>query len=142
MNLTSKSDFYIIQNDRDFKSNQYGYGPYIEFIDKKIRIKINIKYYDEKNNNLIIHVPDFNDTIVLKYEPNIQAFKENLNKEWIEWDKKHGESMGDDRGDYQPWCYLSLKAIAIDAGLINTTQDNDIYVVYDNNGSERFIKSY
>lgn len=140
MNLTSKSDFYIIQIDRDFKS--YENGSYIEFFDKKIRLKIKIKYYDEENNILIVYVPEFNDTLTLKYEPNIQAFKENLNKEWIEWDKIHGESMGDDRCDYQPWCYLNLKSVAIDAGLINTTQNIDIYVVYDNDGSERFIKSH
>lgn len=140
--MNNTSNYYIINIDRDFKSNQYGDGPYIEFIDKKIRIKINIKYYDEKNNNLIVHVPEFNETMVLKDEPNIQAFKENLNKEWIEWDKKYGESMDEDRSDYQPWCYLSLKALAIDANIIKSPHDNDIYVLFDNDGSERLIKSW
>lgn len=141
MKYLNKSNFYIIQIIRNFKTNKFENGIFIEYINSNIRLKINIKYYDENKNILIAHAPEINETIILNEEPNILAFKESLNKEWIKWNKINRQYLDNERYDYQPWCYLNLKSLAIDADIINSSKNIDIYVTYDINGNEQLIKS-
>jgi len=101
--------WYSIQVDRDFNNGLYGDG---------------IRLYYETNPNYVIitgvsyesgilKVKDDNNTIYeLKDEPDNESFETTLFADWKHWDTNYGSYDSENRSDYEPWSYNSIKSIS------------------------------
>ena len=120
--------WFATQVDRCFETGMYGNG-YRLYTSHDSYVTIEGVSYDEENN--ILKVKDkTNKVYVLSNEPDNETFQCTLLKTWKKWDSTCGMFYGEDRCDYKPWAFTSLKALAITLKLHTTNEDDDfeIYV--------------
>lgn len=115
--------WYCIQVDRDFNNGCYGDG---------IRL-----YYETNPNYVIITGVSYQDGILkviddantiyeLKDEPDNESFETTLFADWKSWDTKYGSYDQENRSDYEPWSYNSIKSLACGLGL----HEEDVTIYY------------
>ena len=116
--------WFAAQIDRNFDTGLYGDGSELfiqESIDSNnIIIKrgvIKSADYNVEKNTMVVHIkyPDDSNLheIKLENEPDNNLFESTLYSDWKLWDEKYGE-YDDDRSDYEPWAYDSIKSLAIE----------------------------
>ena len=116
--------WFAAQIDRNFDTGLYGDGSELfiqESIDSNnIIIKrgvIKSADYNVEKNTMVVHIkyPDDSNLheIKLENEPDNNLFESTLYSDWKLWDEKYGE-YNDDRIDYEPWAYDSIKSLAIE----------------------------
>jgi len=57
----------------------------------------------------------------LSTEPDLKLFDTTIKSKWKTWDTNYG-SYYDDRKDYQPWAYNSLRSLAFEFKLVDTCE--------------------
>jgi hypothetical protein len=68
--------------------------------------------YDEITNTLVISSDNGN--IKLTDDPDLEWFDDTVKTAWKKWDDLRGEAMEEDRCDYRPWAYASIKSLALE----------------------------
>lgn len=129
MNL--KDMWFATQVDRDFQTNNYGDGTrlYMDAFDGEYKLVTGYLF-----DGTILKVKDkYGDIIELKSEPENIKFENTLYKDWKEWDTKYG-SFYEDRTDYEPWAYDSLKSLAIELGVYESKDDSHVQMFYKKTG--------
>ena len=116
--------WFAVGIDRNFSTGEYGDKKeiYIEvendnpnFI-KLEHGKINSAKYTEDNElEVEIKFSDGEDIkkLTLNEEPDHTLFEITLYKDWKKWDETYG-IYDEDRSDYEPWCFNSIKSLAIE----------------------------
>ena len=119
------TNWFATQVDRCFHTNRYGDGIRL-YTSDNLFVTIEGISYDEASNMLTVKAIDFDNIFIVKNEPDNELFKTTLLEEWKSWDIEHGASMGEDRIDYKPYAYSSLKALATDLKLYQPRDDENI----------------
>ena len=128
--------YFIIQVDRCFKTGLYGEGNEIHIEEpSKAKNYINTKYgiiksakYTESGSLVVqIKYPDSDilENITLDCEPDQELFENTLYKDWQLWDKNYG-IYDENRSDYEPWSFNSLKSLAIELNCLEAKDDEKI----------------
>ena len=118
--------WFATQVDRCFETGMYGSGYRLYVSPDSYIIIEGVSYDGEKN---ILEVKDRkNNVYVLSNEPDNESFKKTLFQKWETWDRRCGFCYGEDRCDYKPWAFSSLKALAIELKLCELDNDVKIYI--------------
>ena len=119
----SKKGWFAVQVDRDFETI-YGDGnPRLYIKNMRSYVIINRASYD-KDKNILKVWDEKNKEFVLDTEPDQEWFKSSVYAHWKTFDEMFGKMLMDDRSDYEPWSYNSIKSLAIE--LKQHTEDNII----------------
>ena len=120
--------WFAIQIDRDFETYSYGEGPILYITTYKndtiqsYKIFRNVKghSFSYSESGTFVSVLNCDGTvIILDKEPDNKRFENTLYKQWMEWDTKTVHITAEDRSDYEPWAFNSLKSFAYELGLFN-----------------------
>ena len=106
--------WFAVEIDRDYKTHSYGNGVRL-YLDSSTNYTIvqGISY----ENNILTLKDATGKIIVLNKEPNNLLFENSVHNDWVKWDKKYGECYEQNRNDYEPWAFNSLKALAFEFNL-------------------------
>ena len=101
--------------DRDFKTKMYGEGqPRLYTTPTSYILIYGVSYTD----GILIVKDRSGNLIELNTEPNKNMFETSLYNDWKQFDKSIGQ-FDEDRTDYEPWAYNSIKALACELKLCN-----------------------
>ena len=110
---SASNSWFALEIDRDFYFNTYGEGKPRLYFNPDRYVVINSAVYDPDDN--ILTVTDANgENHILTNEPDHQLFKSTIYNDWLHFDKMtfgKGSDM-EDRCDYEPWMFNSLKSLA------------------------------
>tara|TARA_Y100000591_G_C21619044_1_gene586850 strand:+ start:61 stop:450 length:390 start_codon:yes stop_codon:yes gene_type:complete len=123
------SKWFATQVDRDFNSFYdhdtmlYGNGVRLYYESNPNYVIINGVSFE----NGILTVKDKDDNIyTLKEEPNNVDFEDTIYANWKKWDETYGK-YDDDRCDYEPWAYDSIKSLACELNLLESDEKVKMY---------------
>ena len=114
MSVTNMN-WFVTQVDRDFKTRYYGEAQPRLYTTQTDYILITGVLYKD---GILVVKDNKGNLIELNDEPNNTLFENSLYKEWKEFDNRFGK-FDDDRTDYEPWAYNSIKALACELKLCN-----------------------
>ena len=107
------NSWFALEVDRDFYNNSYGEGKPRLYFNPERYVVIKSAVYNRTDN--ILTVTDATgETHILSNEPDHQLFKDSIFKDWQIFDERtfyKGSDM-EDRCDYEPWMFNSLKSLA------------------------------
>ena len=110
--------------DRDFLDGSYGEGTrlYCNKFEEEYKLITGFSY-----DGSILKVKDTEGTIIeLTNEPDNIKFDNTIKWDWKDWDTNHGANFVEDRCDYEPWAYNSLKALAVELGIHQINQEEEV----------------
>lgn len=131
--------WFAVEIDRNFSTGEYGDKKeiYIEVKNDNpnyIKLKhgkINSGKYTE-DNKLEVDIKFSNDEdikkLTLNDEPDHELFENTLYKDWKLWDNMYG-IYDENRSDYEPWSFNSLKSLAIEMNCFEA-KDNEKIQLY------------
>ena len=119
----SKKDWFAVQVDRDFETIYGDCNPRLYIKNMRSYVIINRASYD-KDKNVLKVWDEKNKEFVLDTEPDQEWFESSVYAHWKSFDEQFGKMLMDDRSDYEPWSYNSIKSLAIE--LKQHTEDNII----------------
>lgn len=131
MNLKDNM-WFATQVDRDFHTNYYGNGTrlYMDAFEWEYKLVTGYSF-----DGTILKVKDNDGNIIeLNCEPENIKFENTLYKEWKDWDNEHGSFYDEDRPDYEPWAYDSLKSLAIELGVYESNDGSHVQMFYKKTG--------
>jgi len=109
--------WYATHVDRDYENGLYGVGHPRLYYKGQFNYKLikGVSYDKEKK---ILIVEDKKGTqYKLDKEPDNEWFDKTIYSYWKEFDEKYGAFYMDDRSDYEPWAYDSIKSLAMQLNL-------------------------
>lgn len=106
-------NWFATQVDRDFITRRYGEAHPRLYVDGNGYILITGVSY---NDDMLIVKDAHGNLIELNSEPNNELFETTLYNDWKTFDDTIGKN-DDDRTDYEPWAYNSIKALAYELKL-------------------------
>ena len=99
--------WFATQVDRDFTNFSYGSNCPRFYVNQSFTLIKGVSYTDG-----VLTVKDkIGNLIELKNEPNLTEFKNTIYSDWQTFDETIGK-YDEDRSDYEPWAYDSIKALA------------------------------
>lgn len=105
--------WFATQVDRDFKTRMYGEGqPRLYTTPTSYILIYGVSYTD----GILIVKDRSGNHIELNTEPDKNMFETSLYNHWKEFDNTVGK-YDEDRTDYEPWAYKSIKALACELKL-------------------------
>ncbi len=123
--------WFATQVDRDFENGAYGDGI-------RLYLKDNYPFYiliegaSYNNGNLVLKNAKSNEQIVLSTEPENSLFETTIFPQWKTWDDKYGKD-DEDRTDYEPWAFDSLKSLAMEFDLYKLKDGETVSTFYKKN---------
>jgi hypothetical protein len=106
--------WFATQVDRDFLTKMYGNGTRL-YMNGEYNIITGVSY----ENNVLIVKDSNGDNIELTTEPDNIKFTNTLYNDWKNWDSSYGKYEDEDRSDYEPFAYDSMKSLANELNLTN-----------------------
>ena len=119
--------WFALQIDRDFE-NIYGEGkPRLYFKGNTLTYKLidGVKYNSSTNTLLVKDVNGVQYT--LDTEPEHELFSKTIYAHWKKVDDIYGKMFLEDRSEYEPWSYNSIKSLAIALGVYD---EREIVIFY------------
>ena len=111
--------YFVLDIDRDFMTRRYGNGRrlYTNMLEKSegqkyfIIAKSNYIEGTEKNDESLEIETNCGKKLTLKEKPNNEIFENSIYKAWEAWDKEYGSYEEENRCDFKPIAFKSLKGI-------------------------------
>ena len=116
--MSNINRWFAVQVDRDFESI-YGEGKPRLYINNTHSYKsIDGVKYNADLNKLTVK-DDKGIEYILENEPNQDWFMSTIYAHWKKVDEQFGKLFMEDRSDYEPWSYNSIKSLATELKLTN-----------------------
>ena len=123
--------WFATQVDRDFENGAYGNGIRL-YSNNSNQSYILIEGVSYNDGILVLKNAKSNEQIVLSTEPKNGLFETTIYSQWKTWDEKYGKH-DEDRTDYEPWAFDSLKSLAMEFGLYKLKDEETISTFYKKN---------